>query len=119
MPRFAYVAKDVNGMERNGILDGPTADQIVDELHLQGLVVVRVAEESRGEAKGGFFSGLNKEILPSGVGVRDLALFTRQLATMIAVGLPWVRGLRGLAKDETNARLSRVVRDVANDIEGG
>jgi type IV pilus assembly protein PilC len=120
MPNFAYVAKNNAGEETNGILAGATVDQVVDELHRRGLVVLHVAEDALlSRATGTWRDALYKPVFGGGVPTRELALFTRQLSTLFEAGIPLVRGLRGLAQDETNRTLSRTVRQVADFVEQG
>lgn len=101
------------------MLSSPTADHAIEELHRRGLVVLHVTEDR--SARPGHVPWYRKEIslLSGGTPTRDLALFTRQLATLFEAGIPLVRGLRGLSADETNRALSRTVRDVADRVETG
>jgi type IV pilus assembly protein PilC len=119
VPDFAYIAKDRSGAELSGIVNGPSADHAIEELHKRGLVVLHVTEDRTG--KGDAIPWYKKELalFPSSTGTRDLALFTRQLATLFEAGIPLVRGLRGLSADETNKQLSRTVKDIAERVEQG
>jgi type IV pilus assembly protein PilC len=120
MPNFAYVARSNSGQETNGVLAGASVDQVVEELHRRGLVVLHVAEDSLvRSASRGWLDALNRPVLGGGVATRDMALFTRQLSTLFEAGIPLVRGLRGLASDETNRVLSRTVHRVADKVEEG
>jgi type IV pilus assembly protein PilC len=117
MPNFAYVARTQGGEERTGLVPGGTMDEVVGTLHAQGLVVLHVAEE-RGRALRQ--SWLRRELpLFAHVSTRDLALFTRQLATVLHAGIPLIRGLRGLAADSSSKRLGRAIDDLALRIERG
>ena len=93
-------------------------DDVVGQLHSRGLVVLHIAEE-RGRSAG---LSMFQRLASASIGktnTRDLALFTRQLATVLEAGIPLVRGLRGLAADTTNRTLSRTIDDVADRIERG
>lgn len=118
MPEFAYIAKDRAGAEMSGVVSGLSADQAIEELHKRGLVVLHVAED---RAKSGKVAWYKRDIpiVGGGTNTRDLALFTRQLATLFEAGIPLVRGLRGLSADETNKQLSKTVKDVADKVEAG
>jgi type IV pilus assembly protein PilC len=48
-----------------------------------------------------------------------VALFTKQLASMLHAGLPLIRAIYGLAREESNSTLSQILLSVANEIEGG
>ncbi len=120
MPNFAYVAKTHTGEEQSGVMSGASVDQVVDDLHRRGLIVLHVAEDAifRGRAVG-WKERIDRPVLSGGVSTRDLALFTRQLSTLFEAGIPLVRGLRGLSKDESNRTLSRTVARVAETVEEG
>lgn len=119
MPNFAYIARNNVGEETNGVVNGTTMDQVVDELHRRGLVVLHVGEDAVHTTSEGWRAALTRPVFGGGVPVRDLALFTRQLSTLFEAGIPLVRGLRGLATDETNRTLSSTVRRVAETVEEG
>lgn len=118
MASFAYVAKNRTGEEQSGFLSAGTIDDVVGQLHARGLIVLHVAEE-RGRGAG---LSLFQRLTTASIGktnTRDLALFTRQLTTVLAAGIPLVRGLRGLAADTTNRKFSRTIKDVSERIERG
>ena len=76
MPDFAYIAKDRSGAELSGIVNGPSADHAIEELHKRGLVVLHVTEDRTG--RGDAVPWYKKELalFPSSTPTRDLALFT-------------------------------------------
>lgn len=118
MPSFVYVAKNHSGDEVSGFLSGPTVDEVISSLHGQGMVVLDVREDRATAQREGWGQRLaNWELTHTST--RSLALFTRQLATLIEAGIPLVRGLRGLSADETNRGLSKAIGDVADRIERG
>lgn len=120
MPNFAYVARNTAGEETNGTLTGASVDQVVDELHRRGLVVLHVAEHALFPSmRRNWLDRMSRPVFGGGVPVRDLALFTRQLSTLFEAGIPLVRGLRGLAQDENNRALGRAVLRVADTVERG
>jgi type IV pilus assembly protein PilC len=119
VPDFAYIAKNRTGEELSGILTMPSADHAIEELHKQGLIVLHVAEDRTGKGDGIPWYKRDISLIPTTTNTRDLALFTRQLSTLFEAGIPLVRGLRGLAADETNKMLSRTVKDVGTRVETG
>jgi type IV pilus assembly protein PilC len=119
VPDFAYIAKDRSGAELSGIVNGPSADSAIEELHKRGLVVLHVTEDRTGKGDAIPWYKKDLSLFPSTTGTRDLALFTRQLATLFEAGIPLVRGLRGLSADETNKMLSRTVKNIAERVEQG
>ncbi|MBK4348421.1 type II secretion system F family protein [Lacisediminihabitans sp. G11-30] len=78
-----------------------------------------VSPTSISEAKDG--TGLNMEIsfLSKGVGLKDLAIMSRQMATMIAAGLSLLKTLTILASQTENKKLALTLAEVRSDIESG
>ncbi len=80
----------------------------------------RPAAKAGGKKKGGAMSleikipGLSGRVKP-----KVLTTFTRQLATLVDAGLPLLRGLRVLEKQERNVTLKRILGELALGIEGG
>ena len=118
MANFAYVAKTRTGDEVSGFIDGVNLDDVVGRLHSQGLIVLHVTEDRTGGSRTTLSQRL-ASMMKGTVGTRDLALFTRQLATVLQAGIPLVRGLRGLAADMQSRTLCAAVDDVATRIERG
>ena len=134
MPKFNYVAMDQRGKETKGTLDVANQNEAITRLKEMGYFPTKVteAEKPKAEKKGktgkaaaasgkGAKKGINLRIpgLGSGVKTKSLTTFTRQLATLVDAGLPLLRGLRVLEKQERNATLKRIVGELAESIEGG
>ena len=117
MTRFEYVAKSTSGAQRTSFLYAESATAAADILHRDGLVVLSIREvkgPAREKSKAPatrMFAGR----VPAG----SVALFTKQLTSMLHAGLPLTRALYSLARDEANGTLSTVLVQVASDIEGG
>jgi type IV pilus assembly protein PilC len=118
VPNFAYVAKARTGEETAGFQNGASVDAVIGTLHERGLVVLHISEDRTQASSGRMTGGLLRLGLKR-VGVRDLALFTRQFATIIESGIPIVRGIRGIASDFSHGVLRRGLDDVADRIERG
>jgi len=118
MGTFAYIAKSMTGEEMSGLLSGTSADEIVGHLHEQGLVVLHVIEDRAGDRTLSWSERWSRVSLFT-ASTRDLALFTRQLATVLEAGIPLVRGLRGLAADSSGRAVARAAADVGLRIERG
>ncbi|KAB2674260.1 MAG: type II secretion system F family protein [Verrucomicrobia bacterium] len=136
MPKFNYVAMDSRGKEQKGVLEVGSQSEAITRLKEMGFFPTKVAEaEKPKEAKGGKKTaapaggaggkpkggGMNLRIpgMGSGVKAKVLTTFTRQLATLVDAGLPLLRGLRVLQKQERNPTLKRILHDLAASIEGG
>ncbi|MBP6874827.1 MAG: type II secretion system F family protein [Candidatus Eisenbacteria bacterium] len=118
MGNFVYVAKSRAGAEETGLLAATDVDEVVGHLHGKGLVVLHVAEQKRRTQEAGLRASFALSAFGK-AGNREVALFTRQFATVMNAGIPIVRGLRGLAADTPNRTLARAIQDVATRIEGG
>ncbi len=133
MPKFAYTAMDSRGKEVKGTLDLESENDVLNELRKQGLfptgVVAEGAKATKGSSGGGG-KGLNMNINLSIPGLSKagaigavkpavLSSFTRQLATLNAAGIPLLRSLNVLHKQERTPSLKAVIRKMADSVEGG
>ena len=130
MPRFRYVAMDGNGAETEGVLDADSQAQAVTAIRGQGLFPTRVSEVGGGgpkKAKGAASPSARASNKPSLLGglfrkrvkPKRLMVFTRQLATLIDAGLPLLRGLRILLKQEKSKGLREALTGMGESVEGG
>lgn len=118
MTTFSYIAKDQAGAELSGLLTGASADEIVQRLHQQGLAVLHVAEDRNGAGLRLWWRNFATMTIGK-ASTRDLALFSRQLATVIDSGIPLVKGMRGLALDSARGPVTKAVSGVADRVERG
>ncbi len=136
MPKFNYVAMDSHGKETKGTLEVNSQNEAIGRVKEMGLFPTKIVEvekvkpEKKGAAKGAAGkapAGKKKKgeisIKIPGFGgkvkSKVLTTFTRQLATLVDAGLPLLRGLRVLEKQERNPTLKRIVGELALSIEGG
>ena len=136
MPKFSYVAMDSRGKETKGTLEVSNQNEAIGRLKEMGYFPTRVVEVDKTKEKGktkadakakaetkGKRKGLNLNIqipgLSGKVKPKILTVFTRQLATLVDAGLPLLRGLRVLEKQEKHPTLKRIVGELALSIEGG
>jgi len=133
MPKYSYVALDARGAETKGEIDADNQNAALSKIREKGLFPTSVNEASastrpgktgktsRGKSSGG--SGLKKEIkLPvffSKVKTKELMVFTRQLATLVDAGLPLVRSMQVLEKQEKNPGLKKALGEMADSIQSG
>lgn len=129
MPKFNYVAMDSRGKETKGTLEVANQNEAIGRIKEMGYFPTKVVE-SKVEKKGqspakakGKKAGANFQIkipgLSGKVKSKVLTVFTRQLATLVEAGLPLLRGLRVLAKQEKNVTLKNIISDLCTSIEGG
>jgi general secretion pathway protein F len=111
---FEYSALDASGKERKGILEGDTPRHIRQLLREQQLLPVSVTEVAQKEARRQrSFSFMRR------VSAADLALFTRQLATLVRAGLPLEESLLAVSQQTEKPRVQSIVLGVrARVMEG-
>lgn len=110
MPAFLYVARETaSGREISSSVEATTEQAAIAALLNRNLLVVSIQEKvgKRGKTAGGK------------VGLADLVIFTRQLATMIDAGLAMVQSLQALADQTSNKVMRDVIKDVTTRVEGG
>lgn len=114
---FVYRARDGAGKIQTGYIeaDGPAAAAALLRQRRYYVVNLRPAPEKGRRLT---VRGLN-ELLEKKVGVRDLALFCRQFATVVEAGIPLLTCLDILARQAENPRLARAIEDVARELQGG
>jgi type IV pilus assembly protein PilC len=134
MPKFNYVAMDSRGKETKGTLEVGSQADAINRLKEMGFFPTKVVEAEKPKEKGKKSApapaaggkakkGINLNIKIPGLGgkvkTKVLTTFTRQLATLVDAGLPLLRGLRVLEKQERNPTLKSILNDLALSIEGG
>jgi type IV pilus assembly protein PilC len=133
MPKFNYVAMDSRGKETKGTLEVANQNEAVGRLKEMGFFPTKVVEaekaKEKGEGKGKAAArggkkgagGINISIpgLSGRVKPKILTTFTRQLATLVDAGLPLLRGLRVLEKQERHPTLKKIIGELGISIEGG
>jgi type IV pilus assembly protein PilC len=113
---YAYKVRDRTGTLKSGELDAESPSQVAAKLKQMGYAPISIDVANAGlqkELRIPGFSGKKK------VGLKDLAIFSRQFATMVNSGLSLLRALNILAEQTDNPELARVLGEVRNDIETG
>jgi type IV pilus assembly protein PilC len=134
MPRYSYVALDSRGKESNGFVDAATTTEAIGQLRQAGYFPTNVREE-RANANPAEKSGIGSSTTPRAMGFawgknvvlfqrksvkpKTLMIFTRQLATLIDAGLPLLRGLAVLTKQERDPVLRSAISKVADSVQAG
>ncbi len=116
MPTFVYSGKTSGGELRKGQIDAANLAQATASLRRQQIIPVSISQ------KKSLFATLNSINIPGltkGVTTKDLAIFSRQFATMIDAGLPLVQCLDILSTQHDNAEFKKTLNEVKNAIEGG
>lgn len=112
MAAFEFTAVDARGKQHKGLLEGDTAKGIRQVLRERGMTPMSVTEVAEKESSGGFS-------LSRGFSAGDLALFTRQLATLVRSGLPLEEALAAVSEQTESGRVKRTALGVrARVMEG-
>ena len=116
MPAYQYAALDEQGRTRKGLLEGDTARQVRQLLRERGLLPIDIQEVS-GRAQNR--SGVKSRLWGIRVNATELALITRQLATLVGSGFPLEEALGAVARQADNNKLSSLLLAVrARVLEG-
>ncbi len=113
MPFFDYIAQNDKQEKISGVADAVNVDLALATLTDQGLLVLSLKPrvETRGiAAEISFFNRVK---------VKDLVIFSRQLAVMVSATLPVVQALRILVKQTEAVRLKIIISEVADAVDGG
>src|SRR5271165_5547731 len=116
MPTFSYVARDARGGRIEGRLEAANPASLADALAAQGALLVRADPYSH--ANEGFEAFLDRKF-GGKIGVEDLLLFCRQLATLLKAGVPLLRSLQGLYESATKARFAQLLERLRQQLEAG
>ncbi len=138
MPRFTYIALDARGQESTGLVEAASSNDAIGQLRQAGYFPTNVAEEGRaiasrdGKAPKNAKTAVVRAAAPSPtkkkgivlfekktVKPRVLMIFTRQLATLIDAGLPLLRALTVLAKQERDKVLKATIGNLSEAVQGG
>ena len=134
MPKFSYVAMDSDGTETEGVIDADNQSQAISRIRSQNLFPTRVTPLADGGKTGGGKRASSRTdekkgklgvelkmlgIFKTRVRPKQLSVFTRQLATLVDAGLPLLRGLRILLKQEQNPSLREAITAMGESVEGG
>jgi type IV pilus assembly protein PilC len=113
MSTYAFRAIDVGGVPSRGEVDAETKAQVSEQLRERGLIVLDVSEKNESMKLEKLLDRFRS------VGMRELAVFSRQFATLIASGMPMLRSLYTLEDQTEDERLSEAIGGVRQDVEAG
>ncbi len=114
MGAFEYVALDAAGREKKGVLEGDTAKHVRQLLRERELLPVSVTETAREEARRQRSFSLRR-----GASATDLALLTRQLATLARAGLPLEEALLAVSQQTEKPRIQSILLGVRSRVMEG
>ena len=115
MGAFEYIALDKSGREKKGVIEGDAPRQVRQQLREQGWVPLEVQEVAQRETS----SQKRSPLLKRGISATDLALITRQLATLVRAALPLEECLRAVSQQTERPRLKSMLLAVRSRVMEG
>lgn len=113
---YSYKGRDAAGKVVKGRLDAASENAAAGRMRGMGLSPISIAEVTSGV-------GLSMEIripgLSKGIGLKDLSVMSRQMATMTSAGLSLLRTLNILAGQTENKQLARILTSIRDEVETG
>ncbi len=134
MPRFNYVALDARGQEATGLVEAVSSNAAITQLRQAGYFPTSVIEEAisgpdgtEARRRAATTARVTKPRAKKGIVLfkrrkvksKILMIFTRQLATLIDAGLPLLKSLNVLAKQERDRLLKNTINKIADSVQGG
>ena len=130
MPNFQFTAADAKGEQLSGSVEANSETEALEQIKAQGYYPLQIVEDGKGThktapkkkapLKKGKAAGPKGAARTGGrIKPKQLMIFTRQLATLIDSGLPLLRGLTVLAKQEPNPVLRGTLNALADSVQSG
>jgi type IV pilus assembly protein PilC len=134
MPRFNYVALDARGQEATGLVEAASSNAAITQLRQAGYFPTSVIEEAisgpdgkEARRRAATTARVTKPSAKKGIVLfqrrkvksKILMIFTRQLATLVDAGLPLLRSLNVLAKQERDKLMKKTIIKVADSVQSG
>ena len=113
MATFAFRAVDLAGVPSRGELEASTKAQVSEQLRQRGLIVLDVSEKHQAFKLESVFQRFKS------VNLRNLSVFSRQFATLIASGMPMLRSLYTLEEQTEDEMLKKAIVGLRQDVEAG
>lgn len=111
-----YKGRDMTGKIIRGRIEAPSQPAVVVRLRTMGLSPISIEEAGENT---GLKMEISMEMFEKGVKLKDLAVMSRQLATMVAAGLSLLRALSILAGQTESKKLAQALDVVRGQVEGG
>ena len=111
METYVWIGKTRDGKRQKGELAAKNKDEVISIMRKQNIMITSVTTRSKKLSI--------KLPFGSKVGDKDIAVFTRQFATMIDAGLPLVQCLDILSKQADNKTFASAINDIRQDVEAG
>jgi len=115
MQVFEYKAVTPAGKNIKGIIDAPNASEARSRLRKEGVFLTEI-QETKGEETPAAPGNIR---FSRGVSAQDITIMSRQLATLVAAGIPVVESLTALVDQVENVKLKRALSDVREKVNEG
>ena len=112
MPIYKWEGKTAKGALKKGEMEAPNEAAIRIHLRQQSIVPTKISSKAKD-------INIPLPFFKPKVQQRSVAVFTRQLATMIDAGLPLVQSLEVLSSQQENKLFKSIIREIREDVEGG
>lgn len=114
MPTYQYKARDRQGRLISAVIEADDIRTAARNLRDKGLFIAEIKEPGKGLQAEVKLPGLDPQ-----PGLKDLAIFSRQLATMLNAGLPIVQALAILERQTEKKKFQSILKEIRTDVEGG
>jgi len=115
MGAFEYTALDAQGKERKGLIEADTPKHARQLVREKQLLPMEIQEAAQSELK----RSRSRRFMRRGLSTLDLALLTRQLATLLRSGLPLEESLQAVAEQTEKPRVQRIILGVRSKVVEG
>jgi type IV pilus assembly protein PilC len=124
MPKFSYTAIDASGKQKAGVLSAASSEAATAQIKSMGLFITNISAQAntKGKAKGrsGSSSTRKKPVtIGRTVSQKGLCVFTRQMSTLLQAGLPLLRSLEVLSRQEKNPAFKYVLEELGENVRSG
>jgi len=131
MAHFQYIALDAKGEQTTGSVEAANEAEAIAQIRSGGLYPTQVVEEGKGQLNAASVRGKTttgaskkgkskvKKVTKGTVKPKVMMVFTRQLATLIEAGLPLLKGLTVLGKQEPNPVLKNAISSISDSVSSG
>lgn len=119
MAKFSYTAIDSSGREKSGKIAANDENDARNRLSGQGLMVSSIVMDKSSAGKGGKAKPERKAGMAKKIDSESLTIFTRQLSTLLQAGLPLLRALEVMARQEKDPKFQAVIVNISESVQGG
>lgn len=132
MPKFSYTAIDQGGRQKTGTVDANDENDANAKLSGMGLLVSNLSESAGGgkkkptqkkksaqQSRSGMTSPSAKKVSGKAVDFEGLTIFTRQLSTLLQAGLPLLRSLEVMIRQQSSPKFKTVLENLAENVRSG